>query len=402
MMHSKAHHILDAIERQALDLGHQNQGIISRAHGFLPSSEPLLQLPAHYKMWDDLAAATPELMRSLRYRSALDNMPVLDVDPILLPDKYLHRAAILLGFLAHGYARADKDFVPQEDLPKSILMPWATVCERLHRPFPVMTYFDLVAYNWKFKNAASTERTVENMELLFPIFDNTEERMLYLTQTEMLFRSAPIIGLVTEIYDRMLLEEDERISHLLKEITACMNQLTKVSFQKITSSKNSPHRMDPVVFAKTMMSFAVPIKTGIPGPSGAAFPTFHLLDIAFGREKYNSQLGMEALKIRSVFPPAILSYFESLESHTINEYVEKRNNEVLTAALNEFVDAYSGPEGFLANHRKKIYGFLQTAFQVGRSETIGGYSGKGADHTEWRIVHQHLEDARKERKTKGS
>lgn len=401
MKHAKPHSVLREIENTAARDGHQNPGIISRSHGFLPTSEPLKDLPPHFKCWDELVCLTPELLQTDQFRQKLDEMPVLKADEAILPDRYLHRAAVVLGFFAHAYARAGSVFVAQDELPDSILFPWTKVCERLGRPFPVLTYFDLVGYNWKYKTGHTSERIVENMELLFPIFDNMEERILYLTQTEMLYRSAPVISLVNGIYDCMAERNDEGIIDLLKEITACMRDLTEISFQKITASKCSEQRMDPVVFAKTMMSFAVPIQKDTPGPSGAAFPTFHLLDIAFGRVDYNSQIGMETLKIRSVFPPAVRQYFASLKKNTVTDYVNNRNNPHLTEALVEFHNSYDGPDGFLAIHRKKIYGFLQTAFQVGRSETIGGYSGKGADHREWRIVHDHLEEARKERKING-
>ncbi|HYU16723.1 MAG TPA: cytochrome b5 domain-containing protein, partial [Candidatus Acidoferrum sp.] len=59
-------------------------------------------------------------------------------------------------------------------------------------------------------------------------------------------------------------------------------------------------------------------------------------------------------------------------------------------------EAYAGKNGFLGRHRMKVYGYLELAFKVGRSMTIGGFSGVFRDRT-WDEVDAELESARTER-----
>ena len=392
----KSKKIIDEIEVNFIKNGHQNSGILSLSNGFLPVNEPLKELPECFNLWDDIARDTPDLIKSCQFRKRIDRMNMIEVTNENLPDQYLHRAALILGFMAHAYARAESDFVPQQKIPKALITPWETVCSRLDRPFAFLSYFDLVAYNWQLKDSAN-DRIVENMELLYPIFDCVEERILYLTQTEMLHKSTAFVNSILLINQAMLNEDKEAVRSELKIMTELMRKLSNVSFEKITASKQRKNFMDPVVFAKTMMSFAVPIKEGIPGPSGAAFPTFHMLDIAIGRSKYETKLGKDALEVRKLYPRDILSFFEALSASNISDYVEEMNCLSLKSAFEDFMNSYAGPDGFFAVHRKKIYGFIQTAFSVGRSETIGGFSSSGFENEEWRIVNTELESSREER-----
>ncbi|HYP89655.1 MAG TPA: cytochrome b5 domain-containing protein, partial [Polyangiaceae bacterium] len=59
-------------------------------------------------------------------------------------------------------------------------------------------------------------------------------------------------------------------------------------------------------------------------------------------------------------------------------------------------EAYVGHDGFLGRHRIKVYGYLELAFKVGRSLTIGGFSGPFKDRT-WDRVDSELEYSRRER-----
>jgi sulfite reductase (NADPH) flavoprotein alpha-component len=392
----KSKKIIDEILLNFIQNGHQNNGLLSLSNGFLPINEPLKELPDYFNLWDEIAKDTPDLIKSCRFRKRIEKMETIEVTTENLPDHYLHRAALLLGFMSHAYARAEADFVPQQKIPKALIIPWETVCSRLDRPFAFLSYFDLVAYNWQLKEQGK-DRIVENMELLYPIFDCVEERILYLTQTEMLHKSSAFVHSLVLISEAMLNDNKEAVISELNTMTELIQKLSRVSFEKITASKQRKNAMDPVVFAKTMMSFAVPIKEGIPGPSGTAFPTFHMLDIATGRTKYETKLGKEALEIRRLFPKDILNFFDALSANNILKYVEEMNCLRLKSSFDDFMNSYAGPDGFFAVHRKKIYGFIQTAFSVGRSETIGGFSSNGFETEEWRKVNTELESSREER-----
>src|SRR5262249_43271378 len=121
----------EAFNRRA---GHELDGFLSLAHGFLPAEPPPLAFPDSHRAWDDITDELPELFRRLSLRRAFDAMPVLDAGPEALPDRFLLRASTLLGVFAHAYQYMAID--PPPALPDSLLGPWTTVSQRLGKAMP--------------------------------------------------------------------------------------------------------------------------------------------------------------------------------------------------------------------------------------------------------------------------
>ncbi len=392
---SSSMQVLYGAERENEQLGHTNLGYLSSSHGFMPKNEPLKHLPSAFSLWDTISHKTPVLIKELLFRQELDEMSVLLPTAQNLPDKFLARASILLGFFAHAYVNCAGPLVTQADVPDSIMTPWRIVCNRLGRPEPFLSYFDLIAYNWQFKNENNSERTLENMELLYPIFNCKEERNLYLIQTEMMASASPMVQAAAEAQEAASNNDHVALSNALDVMIACLKKVTHVSFAKLAYLKSKKNHLDPVVFTKTMMSFAVPIKEGIPGPSGTSFPYAHLIDTFIGRKKYDEGISHEALKIRSLYPPAVKRFLEAIASVSIADYIADSNSEELKNKYIELIDSYSGDNGFLNIHRKRVYSFIQTSFKVGRPQTIGGFNADNDE--EWNNVNDALRNMRKER-----
>jgi len=176
----------NAIET-AQNLGHENLGFLSEKHGFMPSRPPLLKLPPSHQAWDEIVKNLPELYRTLKLRGTLERMPILSADADTLPDEYLLRASMIISILGHAYFRIQPDSPSQ--MPDSIMQPWRKITQRLGRPGPVLSYIDLIIYNWKLVNPAVEDPiTVENMLLMVPTVDNIVERIFYLGQVEILSR----------------------------------------------------------------------------------------------------------------------------------------------------------------------------------------------------------------------
>src|SRR4029079_4929703 len=134
-------------EQWNLEVGHENAGFLSEAHGYLPKAPPLERLDAHFSRWDEAAAELPVLYRNLGVRRRLESLPVLDASQAALPDAQVLRACALLAVLAHAYWYSDSR--PPSCLPTAINAPWAELRARLGRSQPVLSYIDLVVYNWR-------------------------------------------------------------------------------------------------------------------------------------------------------------------------------------------------------------------------------------------------------------
>jgi len=380
----------------AQSLGHENLGFLSEAQGFMPSQPPLLRLPPEYKAWDDIVDNLSDLYRTLGLRAALEQLPILSADLETLPDKYLLRASMIISILGHAYVRIQTD--PPEKLPDSIMQPWRKITQRLGRPGPVLSYIDLIIYNWKLVNPELKDPIiVENMRLMVPTVDNIVERIFYLGQVEILSRLTPVIGAAVRAQEAVYRDDPESLKQELVLIMEALQRTTYHSLQKIDlNPHNKSYHLDTVVWAKTVGPLAVSIEDGVPGPSGIASPIFHLLDEFLGRQTYTTRLGEEMTHIRAWYPPNWQNFLKAIGQISVSDYVEKSRSKTLKGIFQETRQAYVAETGFLGRHRLKAYGFLETAFKVGRSVTIGSFSGKFKDRA-WDEVHSQLNNSQLER-----
>src|SRR5260221_12887705 len=154
----------------------------------MPAEPPLLQLPASHHVWDDMIAELPDLFRTLTLRRAFDSLPMLDVSPDALPDKYLLRASTILGVFAHSYQYVETD--PPPALPDNIMKPWVEVSRRLDKPVPYLSYIDLFLYNWRMCDTSGPRR-LNNMIVLVPTWKNDATCVFYFLRTEMVQNFSP-------------------------------------------------------------------------------------------------------------------------------------------------------------------------------------------------------------------
>jgi sulfite reductase (NADPH) flavoprotein alpha-component len=377
-------------------LGHENLGFLSEAHGFMPSQPPLLKLPPAYQAWDEIVDNLPNLYRTLSLRAALEQLPILNTDPETLPDKYLLRASMIVSILGHAYFRIQTD--SPEKLPDSIMQPWRKITQRLGRPGPVLSYIDLIIYNWKLINPTLGDPIiVENMRLMVPTVGNIVEQIFYLGQVEILSRLTPVVGAAVRAQEAVYRDDPNALKQELILISEALQRTTYRSLQKIDlNPHNKEYHLDTVVWAKTVGPLAVSIEDGVPGPSGIASPIFHLLDEFLGRKTYSTRLGEEMTHIRAWYPPNWQNFLKAIGQISVSDYVEKSRSKTLKGIFQETQQAYVAETGFLGRHRLKAYGFLETAFKVGRSVTIGSFSGKFKDRA-WDEVHSQLNSSQLER-----
>jgi len=309
--HIPARRALTAASAANARSGHENLGFLSLEHGFLPAHPPLGALPASHHAWDALAAELPELYCTLGIQRAVAALEELPADADSLPDACLLRASALLSILAHAYHRGEA--TPPAVLPPALQRPWEEVTRRLGRRTPVLSYIDLILYNWRLLDPTCIEPLrVENMALLIPTVDNPEERIFYLTQVEIMARCTSLVGAVVRAQETVAHDDPAALAAELSAIAECLYAVAGEALVKIDPNPSSPLYVDPVVWAKTVAPFAVPIFQGVQGPSGTSAPIFHMLDLFFGRRDYRSTLGQETMHLRAWYPPLPLDQLPDL------------------------------------------------------------------------------------------
>jgi predicted heme/steroid binding protein len=245
-------------------------------------------------------------------------------------------------------------------------------------PAPVLSYADLIVNNWRSVDTSagsgSSVLRLRNLRLLVPTVDNQEEHVFYLTQLEILARCAPIVVNVARAQDAVRAGLWDDAAEALHIIETVLIEVNTHALRLIDPRARSATFVDPVIWAKTVAPFAVPLTPGVLGPSGTASPVINLLDAFFDRNEHASQLGHEILAHRHSYPVNWQRFIALVGQTSVHAHLTRGPRELLDrfAAARE---AYAGSEGFLGRHRRKVYGYLTVAFTVGRDVTIGGFSG---------------------------
>ena len=386
---------LVAAEEANRAAGHENGGFVSSAHGFVPVGEPALSLPPSHAAWDDLAERLPELYRNVRVRPAIAALPVLDASEDALADEHLLRAVTLLSILAHAWVRIENS--DAGEIPPAVLEPWTQVCRRLGRSEAFMQYNDLILTNWRVRAGHSRGgMDIEDLELLVPTVGNQTEQVFYLTQIEMTAKAAPLVEAVVRAQEAIAADDAAGVKEQLLVMLDVVRALVERSFVKIDPNPLAATHCDPVIWGTTVGPFGVSLHPHVPGPGGTANPVFHLVDSFLGRHEYGSQLGEEAHRLHAVAPPLQRQFIDAVRQTSLTEFVARARSRSLSGLVETVLDAYAGDQGIITAHRIKAYGFLEVAFKVGRSMTLGGFQGLFRDRP-WKQVDSELEITRLER-----
>lgn len=388
--------VLDTATEINTILGHENFGFLSENRGFIPLSQAAGQLPAYFNVWESLVEELPNHYSSLRLRNLIENLPILDADMKHLEDIHLIRACSLLSILSHAYYYVRSE-PPKNGLPPQLREPWEMVQKRLQRPLGVLSYIDLIVYNWQFKDSKGPDNfDLSNLELLFPTVNNPSEQIFYLTQLEILAHCAPIVPSIVEAQEAIVRNDLEALKSALLTIIACLKKIVHKSLFNIDPNSYSSNYVHHIVWAKTVAPFAVPFQNDVLGPSGTSSPVFNLLDTFLGRKKHETFLGSEIKALRATYPIFWQKFIEAVSQISLAAYVRKVDDPALSNLFKETMDIYASNNGFLGRHRMKVYGYLELAFKVGRGITIGGFAGKFKDREHDRVDSE-LEYARLER-----
>jgi sulfite reductase (NADPH) flavoprotein alpha-component len=394
-----ARKVMEAAEAYNRAQGHENEGFLSTTYGFLPVEPPLLALPPSHRAWDDLVDQLPELYRTLALRKVFDRLPLLEVTPDALPDRYLLRASTMLGVFAHAYQYVETD--PPAALPAAIFEPWKAVARRLGKPLPYVSYIDLFFYNWKLRDPSGPRR-LENMDLLIPAWHNQAERIFYLVTTEFAMELTSVLNAMLQAQEAVVLEDRSALEGALLVILDQLHYVTQVIYPQIDANPLSKTHLDQVLWAKTVGTSGVPILEGAPSPAGTAQPHIHALDAFFERQSYHSLVGQQSTHMSEHFPRHWHEFVEALHTVSVRQFIERSQNTALRGLYNAVLDAYIGDKGWMGLHRIKAYGFLEVAFKVGRAVTTGAkFTGLFKDKT-WEKIDGELSAVRDERYSAGN
>ncbi len=386
--------------REIQGAGEEHLGAVSVESGFLSAQPPRAELPASHRAWDEAADQLPVMWRDMTARPVLSELPLLSAEPEDLPDADLWRASVVLASLAYSYVRCDLDDLHAPapiQVPECIAAPWRRVSERMGRSAPHVGYDDIVTHNYRLidPDAADPVR-LENLRLLVPILGNDTERAFFGVNLEIQAKLAPVVDASVRAQEAVAERDPDALVEHLMTILDSVRRATDVAFPKIDPNPHAGIYADPAIWAKLTAPTGIPIVDGVPGVSGAGSTGFQLVDTFLGRTRFDSPLGAEARKARSWFAPNCRRFLDAIEETSVRRFVDESGDHELAGLFQSVLEAYAGDRGYLGVHRRKVYGFIEVAFKVGRPSTASGITGTFVDRT-WHETDSHLGEARAER-----
>ena len=388
------HAVLDEIAAA----GQSHLGSMSLSDGLLPVGDPPTGLPDSHAAWDEAAAALPRMWHELSARRELESLPLLSADPEDLPDSALWRASVVLGGLVYAYVRCDMHdlHLPAPIAVPSVLrLPWEAVAARMGRHKAHFSLDDLMLHNWR-RLDPDGPVTVENLELLVPQTGSSTERAFVGGFIEVTAACTPLVRDMVAGQDAAAAGDPDGLTDALVRMIDALHDLTGVALAKIDPVPLADPHADPVVWAKLVAPTGIPVVSGVPGVSGAAAAGLQALDGFLGRKTYETPLGKEAQHVADNYAPNVRRFVAAMGELPVRDFVIESGIPALRGLFQNVVDTYAGDRGYLGVHRRKVYGFIQTAFKVGRPSTASGISGQYRARA-WRHAQAALEAARVER-----
>lgn len=317
-------------------------------------------------------------------------MPLLSAEK--LPDEHLLRANIVLGAIAHALQNIGK-----VNPPESVLEAWWHVSNRLGRPIPSLSSFDLLCYNIEVDAPRSTHNITEqcnissiggyrsSITLTGSIAEQNFIRQSYAFERA----AAPLFEVIVRAHQAVLNHNDVGLRDALISMTSVIEKMT-VTFQSADPRPQSPFFMDHVEWGRVMDIQTTPVIEGEKTGSGLLLPSVHLLDVFFSRNEYGSQMGKLAKLDRTWMPTLHKDFFEAVSKVSVLEYIMNHQTGArhdLLCLFRRALCSFAAESGFLGKHRIRLTGYLEMSFKTGRQSTGSGLgAGPSWSARAWRRV----------------
>lgn len=363
---------------------------LSLDNGFLPRN-PLPSLPEPYSAWEEQAKRLPFIAKSNQWELFISELPLLQTED--LSEEHLLRTNLTVAIIAHAIQNVGK--LP---VPECIMVPWKEVSDRLGRPVPSLSAFDLLCYNI---DATTDGITGEKQFKPSITMTGSMAEINFISQSYMFERkAAPLPGIIVRAQQAVVQCDRDDLRMALIELINVIENMT-VSFQSANPRPNNPFFMDHVEWGRAMDVQTNTVLQNEKTGSGLLLPSIHLLDSFFARDRYESQMGKLALRDRCWMPELHRGFFEAVSSISVHNYIlnccsgEKHSLEIL---FNRALCSFASESGFLGKHRVRLTGYLEMSFKVGRQSTGSGLkSGPTWSLRAWRRVNDAMLEAMEER-----
>ena len=322
------HHISRLMSSYSVDIN----------HGFLPSVDPLRQLPLSSKFgcWELIMMNLSEYLHAKIIRSViLSELKVVHIEQNdLLDEHQFQRAQFVLALLSHAFVWGEKPISTY--IPACLAIPWVELTKRACRP-PILTHSLIVLTNWKRFNI---EKPIElgNIAMLNGFLSGIDEANFYLVTVELESHGGKALK---HMLRAQYFANNGKIKELIKELQQIEN-VQKAMFNTLLKMFNE---VDPYIFYNRVRHFLAGWKgnpmlpngmlyegvTQTPqflhGASAAQSSLIAAFDVFFD-VKHNSEQTHEFINdMRLYMPPKHRQFLQMLgtNNYNINHFVKNMN-----------------------------------------------------------------------------
>lgn len=314
----------------------ETKGIL--AHGFLPTADPLLKLPAEFKALEETATQLPKLLMSDDLRKFIAQLPVLPMAQ-LKTEAERERAMLLLSFLGHGYVWGQKPVI--ETLPSSLATPWYEVAVSLGRP-PVLSYASYALHNWRRINPV-LPIALGNIVLLQNFLGGIDEEWFVLVHIDIEAKAiaalqavvATINAVEKNIPDDLVIAL-EKLMHALRAMCDTLDRMPEhcdpyIYYNRVRpylhAWKDNPELPVGMIYEGVADYHNQPQK--FRGETGAQSTIIPTMDAILGVTHKNDLLRIYLQEMREYMPPKHRQFLEMVEQRAqVREYVLKHAHAV--------------------------------------------------------------------------
>ena len=277
-------------------------------NGFLPTPDPLQQLPAGFEPWGEVARDLPKLLVSDKLRPTLERLPHREITG--LNEAELNRAMLLLSYFGHAYVWGNPP--PPKSLPASVAVPWYEVAKRLGRP-PVLSYASYALYNWR-RIDSTGPIALGNIALLQNFLGGVDEEWFILVHVDIEAKAAPAIAALNT--NNPL----PSIAVALQQMNATMLRMPEhcdpyIYYNRVRPYihgwKNQPALPDGLIYEGVAAYAGQPQQ--FRGETGAQSSIVPALDAALGIQHKPDVLSEYLQEMRDYMPPAHRAFIAGIK-----------------------------------------------------------------------------------------
>ncbi|MCS5646958.1 MAG: indoleamine 2,3-dioxygenase [Candidatus Marinimicrobia bacterium] len=330
---------------------------VDQERGFLPNPDPFLALHPQFKVWDELGAEMPSLLAKGDFRSAVENLPLINADKFK-DNSEVDRAMLLLSMFANAYISCGPD--PVKKIPLVLAVPLTEVAKRSGRP-PISSHASIVLNNWARINPKGPIE-LENIRTIQNFLGGQDEDWFFLTTVMIEYLGAPAISAILKGLEAAASCDNKNFVDSLESIGEAINNCTNV-LDRI------PEKCDPHIFYTQIRPFLAGwpdegiIYEGVSdepkvyiGGSAAQSSLLQSIDAAMGIFHPHSDSGPFLKKMRKYMPPAHRKFIEYLETQLpLKKYVEQNESRELNDALNRCINTL---DGFRKKHMQIVVQYI--------------------------------------------